>query len=113
MNKMGEKRKRFRIYWAVLAAALGIGAAGLVPVQAVTASSAVAPLVRVDLTQDRNDFAAIAAWATRYGHKLTIRGDVAELAGLGRGKDVDLFGVAYASKSGDRIVSRCCLADRR
>jgi hypothetical protein len=103
MHKMGEKRKRFRINLGALAAALGIGAVGSVPVQAVTASSAVAPLIRVDLTQDRNDFAAIAAWATRYGHKMTMRGDVAKLAGVSRGKEVDVTGVSYQNKSGLRI----------
>lgn len=99
---MDENRKRLRISLAVLAGALAIGAAGLVPAQAVAASSAATPLVRIDLTQDRNDFAALAAWATRYGHKMTMRGDVAKLAGLG-GKDVDGTGVSYQNKSGLRI----------
>jgi hypothetical protein len=103
MRKMGEKRKRFRTSLAAVAAALGIGVAGLIPEQALMASSAVAPLVRVDVTQDRNDFAALTAWAIRYGHKLTIRGDVAKLAGLGRGTDVDCFGVSYHNKVGLRI----------
>lgn len=102
MHKIDQKSKRFRISLGV-SVALGIGVVGLAPVQAVIASSAAAPLIRVDLTQDRSDFAALAAWATRYGHKLTFRGDVAKLAGLGRGKDVDGTGVSYQNESGLRI----------
>ena len=110
---MSKYHYRFAIVLAAIVSTTGCdtASAGVPAYQIYSLNLRHAPIIEVDESQEQNDIAFIAAWIPRAkaSHPGSLRGDVAKVAGLSDGRDVNWTGVSFLGKDSNALEYFFCL----